>query len=168
MNITLYKSSAEPNRLNKTSYLTQVAAYTGAVARQNLSMHSIGQHRDPYSLGYKALLVLEETISHIKEANYCYISDFGRYYYIREKTCDANGLYTLVLNVDVLMSFKSDILTQKGIVSKQEGIYNMYLPSEVPSEVRPLVTTVKMNPTASGAGFTNQSNTFVLLAIGGK
>ena len=155
MNITLYKSSAEPNRLNKTSFLTQVAAYTGAVARQNLSLMN-------------PVLVLEETIAHIKEANYCYISDFGRYYYIREKTCDANGLYTLVLNVDVLMSFKSSILTQKGIVSRQEGIYNMYLPSDVPSEVRPLVTTVKMNPTASGTGFTNQSDCFVLLAIGGK
>lgn len=155
MNITLYKSSAEPNRLNKTAFLTQVAAYTGAVARQNLSLMN-------------PVLVLEESITNIKDANYCYISDFGRYYYIREKTCDANGLYTLILNVDVLMSFKTEILMQRGIVSKQEGIYNMYLPSEVPSEVRPLVSTVKMDPVVSGAGFTNQSDCFVLLAIGGK
>lgn len=154
MNITLYKSTAEPNRLNKTSFLTQLASYTGAVARQNLSIMN-------------PLLVLQESIANIKDANYCYISDFGRYYYIREKTCDANGLYTLVLNIDVLMSYKTDILLQKGIVSKQEGIYNMYLPSDVPSEVRPLVTTVKMNPVSTG-GFTNQSDTYVLLAIGGK
>ena len=155
MNITLYKSTAEPNRLNKTPFLTQLASYSGAVARQNLSIMN-------------PLLVLQESIANIKDANYCYISDFGRYYYIREKTCDVNGLYTLVLNIDVLMSYKTDILLQKGIVSKQEGIYNMYLPSDVPSEVRPLVTTVKLNPTVSGTGFTNQSNTYILLAIGGK
>ena len=80
----------------------------------------------------------------------------------------------MVLAVDVLMSFKSYILSQKGIVAKQENIYNMYLPSDVPSEVRPLITTLKLTPSTVVPGaqtqpqFSTQSDCYVLLAIGGK
>ena len=161
MNITLYNCSAENNKLNKTSEMTQVASYTGAVARQNLSIMN-------------PVLVLQESAANINNANYCYISDFGRYYYIKEKTADVNGLFTLVLSVDVLMSFRTSILNQSGIVNKQENVYNMYLPSDVPSEVRPLISTVKMSPASVIPGaqtqpqFSTQSDCYVLLAIGGK
>lgn len=154
MNITLYNSSAEPNKLDKSGYLTQLASYSGAVARVNVSLMN-------------PTLILEESISNIKNANYCYIADFGRYYYIKEKTCDANGIYTLSLAVDVLMSFKNSILNQSGIVSRQANVYNMYLPGSVPCETRPLVTTVKMTQISTG-GFSTQSAYYVLLAVGGK
>lgn len=160
MDITLYNYNGEPERLDKSGMLTSVASYTGAVARQNLSL------KNP-------IIVLEESISNINSANYCYISDFGRYYYIREKTADVNGLFTLVLACDPLMSFKSGINNLSGIVSKQSNIYNMYLPGSIQAETRPLVTTLKLTPSLIIPGgnppaFTNQSDVFVLLAIGGK
>lgn len=156
MNITLYNCTAENNMLDKTSMMSVVASYSGAVARSNVSiMHPV--------------LILQESISNIKSANYCYIEDFGRYYYIKEKSCDANGLYTLVLAVDVLMSFKSAILANKGIVSKNTYLYNMYLPGDIKSETRPLITTVQFAPTADSKGyFTNQNGQYILLGIGGK
>lgn len=160
MDITLYNYNGEPERLDKSGMLTIVASYTGAVARANISL------RNP-------VLVLEESITNINSANYCYISEFGRYYYIREKSADINGLFTLVLACDPLMSFKTGILNLSGIVSKQSNIYNMYLPGNIKSEVRPMVTANKLTPSILTPGgspvqFTNQSDVFVLLAIGGK
>lgn len=160
MNITLYRYDGEPERLDKSSMLTQIATYSGAVARMNLDIR-------------KPTLVLQETVANINEANYCYIADFGRYYYIREKSADINGLFTLVLVSDALMSFKASVLTQKGIVSKQTNIYNMYLPGNIKSEVRPMVTANKLTPSllipgSTPPSFTNQSDVFILLAIGGK
>lgn len=155
MNITLYNCTAEPNKLNKTTSLTQKATYTGAVARQNLSiMHPI--------------LVLEESISNIAGVNYCYISDFERYYFVREITCDVNGLFTLVLDVDVLMSFKAVIELQRGIVKTNENIYNMYLPGDIKSETRPVVSTIQFVARSGSGYFTNQNTQYVLLGIGGK
>lgn len=160
MDITLYNYNGEPERLDKSGMLTFVTSYTGAVARANVSL------RNP-------VLVLEESITNINSANYCYISEFGRYYYIREKSADINGLFTLVLACDPLMSFKPGILNLSGIVSKQSNIYNMYLPGNIKSEVRPLVTTKKFSPSLIIPGgtppeFTNQSDVYILLAIGGK
>ena len=79
MDITLYNCTAEPNMLDKSGSLTSVASYTGTVARHNVDM-------------INPEITLEETAANIVTANYCYISDFGRYYQIVEKSCDVNGL----------------------------------------------------------------------------
>lgn len=44
------------------------------------------------------------------EGNYCYIPDLKRYYYIDKIELMSNGIYKLYLIVDVLMSFKTEIL----------------------------------------------------------
>lgn len=155
MNITLFNCSAENNKLNKYSEMVIVATYSGAVARQNLSLMN-------------PILVLQESIANINSANYCYIEEFGRYYYIREKTADMNGLFTLILACDVLMSFRTSILTQHGIVSKQANVYNMYLPGNVKCETRPLVSTIQFVPVQNSPTFNTQSTSIILLAVGGK
>lgn len=155
MNIILYNSQAEPNTLNKTSKLTQKAVYNGAVARQNLSIMN-------------PVLVLEESISNIAGVNYCYIADFERYYYVKEITCNINGLFTLVLAVDVLMSFQSVIELQRGIVRKNANIYNMYLPGDIKCETRPVISTIQFVARSGSGYFTNQNTQYVLLGIGGK
>lgn len=155
MNITLFNYNGEPERLDKYSRMTIVATYGGAVARTNVSIT-------------KPILVLEEAISTINSANYCYIEEFGRYYYIREKSADTNGLYTLSLVCDPLMSHKAGIMNLSGIVSKQSYIYNMYLPGNIKSETRPLVTTVQFVPQTGSPAFDTQNTSIILLAIGGR
>jgi hypothetical protein len=51
--------------------------------------------------------------------NYCYISSLRRYYYITNVISIKNGVWKLIMQVDPLMSFKSDILALKVVVSKQ-------------------------------------------------
>ena len=51
--------------------------------------------------------------------NYCYIEDFRRYYYISSIDAISNEIYDVTLSVDVLMSFRGDILQLPCIVDKQ-------------------------------------------------
>jgi len=49
--------------------------------------------------------------------NYCYIPDFGRYYYITNIVSVRTNIWRIDCNVDVLMSFKDAILNLNVIVS---------------------------------------------------
>ena len=49
--------------------------------------------------------------------NYCYIADFGRYYFITDMTSIRTGIWKIDCSVDVLMSFKTEILNLDVIVS---------------------------------------------------
>lgn len=62
--------------------------------------------------------------------NYCFIPDFGRYYYITDITYSgANGIIkTLSLEEDVLMSWKDYIRNSDGIIERNESQYNLYIP----------------------------------------
>lgn len=64
--------------------------------------------------------------------NYCYIPDFGRYYFIHDITVINNNIQELKLVCDVLESFKDDILNSNSIirVSEQESFISNGLISE--------------------------------------
>ena len=59
--------------------------------------------------------------------NYCYIAEFGRYYYITNIISDVTGVWEIHCHVDVLMSFSAQIKEQNAVVSRQEYRYNMML-----------------------------------------
>lgn len=54
--------------------------------------------------------------------NYCFIPKFNRYYYIEDVEILKTGLYSLSLNIDVLMSFKDLIKSCSGLVVKSNTI----------------------------------------------
>lgn len=58
--------------------------------------------------------------------NYAYIPDFGRYYFVTGKEIDGKTIY-ISLHVDVLMSFKNDILASKGTATRS-NFYNRNIP----------------------------------------
>lgn len=60
------------------------------------------------------------------EANYMYISDFGRYYFIRQTTVSEQRII-FSCHVDVLKSFSSQMGEMQGIIARNENNYNMYL-----------------------------------------
>lgn len=60
------------------------------------------------------------------QANYCYLEQTGKYYYIND--CEySNGYYLLHLHVDVLMTYKDGILAQAAILKRSSSLYNSYL-----------------------------------------
>lgn len=53
--------------------------------------------------------------------NYAYLPKFGRYYFVKSISVKPNHIYTVMLDIDVLESWKEDILKSKGMISKGTG-----------------------------------------------
>ena len=109
MTLNLYTISDEPNKINKT--LGSATSLTGTL-------------REPTEVENPVIQI--EGVSNIG-SNYAYISEFGRYYFITDKRMDSDKLMTLTLKVDVLMTYKSAILTTPMIIERSEQNGNNYL-----------------------------------------
>lgn len=62
--------------------------------------------------------------SDILRFNYCYIPELQRYYSVKSINAYREGLYDVTLEVDVLMSFRNDIVNLNVVVDKQSLIPN--------------------------------------------
>lgn len=56
--------------------------------------------------------------------NYCYIPELQRYYTVVTNNIVRNGVYDITFDVDVLMSFRGDIMQLQCIVDKQTELAN--------------------------------------------
>lgn len=84
----------------------------------------------------------------IHQSNYCYISEFNRYYFIQDIQMISDDIYVLILECDVLESFKNDILSSVGEISKpiQEGDYpSISTNNEVRKEIDIFESDLKLN-----------------------
>lgn len=59
----------------------------------------------------------------INNANYIYVPNLGRYYYIDNYTLSNQCVY-LHCSVDVLMSYKTELLNTECLISRSETDYN--------------------------------------------
>lgn len=93
--------------------------------------------------------------------NYIYIPEFSRYYFVSEPPIFEEGYYRVKLHVDVLMTFKSQILAQYVIVKRQEKAYNLYQVDEKMNVYNtPVYRTIEFP-----GGFSNTGH-FVLCVAG--
>ena len=70
--------------------------------------------------------------ANLHKANYVYIESMNRYYYITDKQNVTGNRFRVYCDVDVLESFKDDILKEQVILASTEKIgSNNYLPSTV-------------------------------------
>lgn len=60
-------------------------------------------------------------------ANYAYIEEFHRYYYIKDITAVRSGLWRVSMHTDVLKTFSEGILNSPCIVAKSSSRFNLYL-----------------------------------------
>lgn len=111
MTINLYKIKDDKNRLTKNLPDT----YTTLT----------GNVRDAVDLLDPVILVNSGTT--VYDFNYMYIPDFKRYYFITGITGINSGITQIQGHVDVLMSFKSEILKCEAIIARQENVFNWYL-----------------------------------------
>ena len=107
--INLYNNSSEPEVVDKSL---------------SLQTSLQGQLKDNTSIITPTILM---NINSIPTANYMYIPDFHRYYYITNIECVRNGLIQISAKCDVLMTYKSGIRACNALVERQEYNYNPYL-----------------------------------------
>lgn len=60
--------------------------------------------------------------------NYAYIEQFRRYYFVIDIVCEINGLYTLHMQVDPLLTYRKELEAKTAVIARQENSFNMYIP----------------------------------------
>ena len=112
MVITLYNNASEKNKISKS--LTVVETLTGSIKESS------------------SIIRPEITIERATPTgfNYCYIDEFDRYYFVNDVTVIRDNIMRLSLYVDVLESFKTEILSQNVIIDKNTNDIDKYLPDE--------------------------------------
>lgn len=92
-------------------------------------------------------------------ANYLILADFTRCYYINNYVV-CNGYIRLECEVDVLMSFREELLEAPVLLDRSSDKYNLYLPdSMLPIEEPTCVRTIKF-----ADAFTTETNFILVLA----
>lgn len=112
MQITLYTTTSDRNMLNKE--LQQIKAMDVKL-------------KDDCTLLNPVFEVSKIDFPDISKANYCFIPDFGRYYYIGNPDFLTGGIVSIPCGVDVLMSNRDEILNIVGTVKRSENLNNGYL-----------------------------------------
>lgn len=111
MTITLYSNLSEKTKLDKT--LSQLAQLTGTL-------------RDESSVT-DAVILMSDIDAYISTANYAYIAEFGRYYFITAIDAVKANLWRVHMHVDVLSTYKVEIRSSMGIVERNEQDYDLLL-----------------------------------------
>lgn len=148
--IKLYKNSAEPNKVDKTADLSTVGTISG-VLRQECS-----------------LINPEIIIQYDKppDFNYCYIANFGRYYYVENIVSMRQNLWRVRLRCDVLMTYKTQILNLTARIARQQYTYSYrQIDSEIPFTNDPEIT-VQDIPNSVNLGKPHYEN--ILLTVVGN
>lgn len=112
MNINFYNSKIKKNEVNKT---------LGSAIVKTCSLKDGSSIEDP-------VLYMEHD-TNILNCNYVYIPDFGRYYFVTGREVVDHTIY-LTLHIDVLMSFKTDILSSVGTAIRS-NFYNKNIPDKM-------------------------------------
>lgn len=96
----------------------------------NNELSILGVLREDTSV-LKPSITIESPVS-IVGYNYSYIPDFARYYYVVDVKSMRNNLWDVTLRVDVLMSFKDNILNTPAIIdhTTEQGTTN-YMDSNI-------------------------------------
>lgn len=109
MYIDTYINSSDNNKINKN--ITAVA-----------SSVSVTCYDDTNMINPRLIVSAAED-----NFNYCYISDFNRYYFVTDKTISQGRVY-LQLKVDPLLSFASEIEDLGVILARSTDHYDLFLP----------------------------------------
>ena len=104
MELQIYNNNSNTNVINKK--LTLIDTLTFNLKSDNSILQPV--------------LILKN----YKKGNYCYIKEYNRYYYIKDIKLLNGGLYQLNLDIDVLMTYKNDIMTNPITTSKIVKIMN--------------------------------------------
>lgn len=114
MTINLSYTTDDPKTVSKT--LTSVAANVSITPKGNMDI-------------IKPLVVLAYSDDYLG-ANYAYIPDLGRYYYIRDSVLSPGKQIVLQLEIDVRMTWADGIRSCSGVVVRSESVGPTYFPDD--------------------------------------
>ena len=110
MNVKFYTNTSQKNAVNKN--ISQLFDFSGTLRAESSIIKPV---------------ITFSGLTGIASINYAYIPDFGRYYFVTDIVCVRNNLFQVSMSVDVLMSFKSQILANNAIIERNENQYDLKL-----------------------------------------
>lgn len=117
-----------------------------------------GSMRDSLNVVDPVFLV-QTTTTQYDRANAVQCEELGRYYFITGKEWIRTGLLAISCHVDVLMTYRTDILNNAGIISRNSNLFNGYLPDNRQKLFAYDKIQIKAFPT-------NNTDTNVLITMG--
>lgn len=146
------------NKLNKT--MTDVISYDCTVKRVG-GTGSLGVSGS--GINVMAPTVTLKAGDEIFSKNFAYIPNFKRYYFVSSIDISPNGMYTLILTEDVLMSWRDDIKNCEVMLARSADFRNYYLVDErLPITQRTLV----WNKIPDSSPFDGQAHGAIVTILG--
>ena len=150
MNAKFYHNYSDNKVVDKS--LTQIGStISSAVIKDNVSV------TDP------VFTLHDFTSFNPATANYCYIDDLKRYYYITDIVILTPSVYEIHCHVDVLKTYAAGIRSNSAVICRQQnkGMYDLYLTDGVfKTKAYSKYDIIKF-----GSGFTSEH--FVFSVAGG-
>lgn len=154
------QNTSEKNVIGKT-WNTEADPNTGALA----------------PLVMEGSLIYEQSISSPKFAvkgdirgyNYCYIPIFNRFYYVKDIQINGADIVTVPMEVDVLQSFKDEILESDALIDRQQYEYNTYYNDSNIwcKQYKTIATYPFVTSDGNALVFDRNNNTYILTIAGG-
>ena len=107
--IDLYNNSSPINAMEKS--LSSIASLTGNLREESNVI-------DP------TILIERDSIANV---NYAYIPEFNRYYFVTEIESVRTKIWRLHLHVDVLVTYRTKIRQNRGLINRQQNYYDLML-----------------------------------------
>ena len=114
MTIKTYRFLGDSRKVDKT--LHDVATYSNAVIVGDMSIQN------------PTISLQLDSFTDVINFNYIYIPELRRYYYVVDSTIREDGFVQLQCKVDVLKSFKADILASTQYIDRQQNKCTYQLP----------------------------------------
>lgn len=115
----IFKTNSAPNVVNKV--LTEVVAFDEVIFKEETSL------LNPTIIINGVSNSSSYNIEDIGTSNYFSIPKVNRYYFITDITMMSGGRVAITGKVDVLMSFKTDIIGSTQLIVRQEKKTNNFL-----------------------------------------
>lgn len=116
---------------------------------------------------YNPVLIVKTSTS--INSNYLYIPAFSRYYFIVNKNLDKAGLTIISCECDVLMSFRSSILSSTQMIIRSADIENVNVAESLIVDnnrpIKPMILTENIQITGVDLVSDNQ---YILTVLGGN
>lgn len=151
MQISLFNCTAERNRIDKTSFINGRWSVNGTL-------------RDESSI-IDPVILIEKTNPVANYYNYMYIDEFKRWYFINDFVSKRNGLWEIHAHVDVLYTWRGDILNMQCVIDKSENYNDSNLYYDDGSFVLDSRNNIEIKEFQNGF---NENGSYILICAGGN
>ena len=117
MTINTYRFLGDSRKIDKK--LTKVSTYNNAEIVGDMSIQA------------PTILLQLDSFTDVINFNYIQIPELRRYYYVVESTIKEDGYVQIKCRVDVLKSFKNDILESTQYIDRQQNKCTYQLPDDM-------------------------------------